>query len=71
MFLSDSSSESISEDESVAWHCRKCHEETLLGYLKVSYENWIQYDICKQWYHMICKNVDPNSYANREFKCSQ
>ena len=32
--LSDSSSESVSE-ESVAWYCRKCYKETPPGHLKV------------------------------------
>ena len=67
---SDSSSESISEEESVAWYCRKCYKETPPGHLKVNYDNWIECDICKQWYHAICENVDPDSYINREFKCS-
>ena len=67
---SDSSSESVSEEESVAWYCRKYYKETPPGHLKVNYDNWIECDICKQWYHAICENVDPDSYINREFKCS-
>ena len=62
--LSDSSSESVSE-ESVAWYCRKCYKETPPGHLKVNYNNWIECDICKQWYHVICENVGPDSYINR------
>ena len=67
---SDSSSESVSEEESVAWYCRKYYKEPPPGHLKVNYDNWIECDICKQWYHAICENVDPDSYINREFKCS-
>ena len=67
---SDSSSESISEEESVAWYCRKCYKETPPGHLKIKYDNWIECDICEQWYHVICENVDLDSYINREFKCS-
>ena len=67
---SDLSSESVSEEESVAWYCRKCYKETPPGHLNVNYNNWIESDICKQWYHAICENVDPDSYINREFKCS-
>ena len=67
---SDSSSASVSEEESVAWYCRKCYKETPPGHLNVNYNNWIESDICKQWYHAICENVDPDSYINREFKCS-
>ena len=67
---SDSSSESVSEEESVAWYCGKCYKGTPPGHLKVNYDNWIECDICKQWYHAICENVDPDSYINREFKCS-
>ena len=32
---SDLSSESVSEEESVAWYCRKCYKETPPGHLKV------------------------------------
>ena len=36
---SDSSSESISEGESVAWYSRKCYKEILTRNLKVNYDN--------------------------------
>ena len=61
---SDSSSESISEEESVAWYCGKCYKEIPPGHLKVNYDNWIECDTCKQWYHAICENIDPDSYIN-------
>ena len=67
---SDSSSENVSEEEPVAWYCGKCYKETPPGHLKVNYNNWIECNICKQCYHPICENVDPDSYINREFKCS-
>ena len=69
--LSDLSSESVSEEESYVWYCGKCYKETPLGHLKVNYDNWIEHNICKQWYHTICANVDPDGYVNRESKCSQ
>ena len=68
---SDSSSESVSEEESVVWYCRMYYRKTPLGHLKVSFNNWIKCNICKQWHQTICENVDPDSYINREFKCSQ
>ena len=36
---SDSSSESVSEEESVAWYCGKYYKETPPGHLKVNYDN--------------------------------
>ena len=36
---SDSSSESVSEEESVAWYCGKCYKGTPPGHLKVNYDN--------------------------------
>ena len=68
--LSDSSSESVSEEELVAWYCGKCYKEIPQGHLKVNYDNWIKCDICKQWYLAICENVDHDNYINKDFKCS-
>ena len=39
---SDSSSESVSKEESVAWYCRKCYKETPPRHSNVSYNNWIE-----------------------------
>ena len=30
------------------------------AHLKVNYDNWIEYDVCKQCYHTICENFDPD-----------
>ena len=56
--LSDSSSESVSEEESYVWYCGKCYKQTPPGHFKVNYNNWIEHNISKQWYHTICANVD-------------
>ena len=58
--LSDLSSENVSEEESFVWYCGKCYKEISPGHLKVNYDNWIECDICKQWYHTICENFDPD-----------
>ena len=58
--LSDSSSENVSEEESFVWYCRKCYKEISPGHLKVNYVNWIECDICKQWFYTICENFDPD-----------
>ena len=61
VFLSsDSSSENVSEGESFLWYCGKCYKEISPGHLKVNYDNWIEYDVCKQCYHTICENFDPD-----------
>ena len=57
---SDSSSENVSEEESFVWYCGKFYKKISPGHLKVNYDNWIECDICKQWYHTICENFDPD-----------
>ena len=37
--LSDSSNESVNEDDSFVWYYRKCYEETSPAHLKVNYNN--------------------------------
>ena len=39
-------------------------DELFEGHLKVNYDNWIECEICKQWYRVICENIDPDSYIN-------
>ena len=61
VFLSsDSSSENVSEEESFLWYCGKCYKEISPGHLKVNYDNCIECDVCKQCYHTICENFDPD-----------